>query len=256
MRRSARLHRLVPAPVGECRVLEIGCAAGGNLIPMAAALPRSRFLGIDFSAVQVRVGTADVAALGLANVELKQVGPARFWRRIRRVRLHHRARRLFVGTGRRAGKAARRLLAAVGARRHRLRQLQHPPRLEHARNRARRDALSHAPVSGRSHPRATSPRHPGLPGGGDRGRSVALRADAAFRGRAAAPQTRLLRPARSSRGIQRSAFFSSVRRTRGAPRPRLPRRSGIPHDADRRPAGTGRTVRSTGWPRRSWNASS
>ena len=69
----ARLHRLVPAPVGDCRVLEIGCAAGGNLIPMAAALPRSRFLGIDFSAVQVSEGIADVAALGLANIELKQV---------------------------------------------------------------------------------------------------------------------------------------------------------------------------------------
>src|SRR6476469_8149019 len=68
----ARLHRLVPAPVGECRVLEIGCAAGGNLIPMAAALPRSRFLGIDFSAVPVREGAADIAALGLTNLELEQ----------------------------------------------------------------------------------------------------------------------------------------------------------------------------------------
>jgi cyclopropane fatty-acyl-phospholipid synthase-like methyltransferase len=68
----ARLHGLVPAPVGECRVLEIGCAAGGNLIPMAAALPRSRFLGIDFSAVQVREGAADVAALGLTNIALER----------------------------------------------------------------------------------------------------------------------------------------------------------------------------------------
>jgi len=68
----ARLHGLTPAPVGECRVLEIGCAAGGNLIPMAAALPRSRFLGIDFSAVQVREGAADIAALRLANIELEQ----------------------------------------------------------------------------------------------------------------------------------------------------------------------------------------
>jgi cyclopropane fatty-acyl-phospholipid synthase-like methyltransferase/methyltransferase-like protein len=68
----ARLHHLAPAAVGQCRVLEIGCAAGGNLIPMAAALPRSRFVGIDFSAVQVRQGAADVAALGLANIELKQ----------------------------------------------------------------------------------------------------------------------------------------------------------------------------------------
>jgi cyclopropane fatty-acyl-phospholipid synthase-like methyltransferase len=69
----ARLHGLISAPVGECRVLEIGCAAGGNLIPMAAALPRSRFLGIDFSAVQVREGAADIAALDLANIELEQV---------------------------------------------------------------------------------------------------------------------------------------------------------------------------------------
>jgi cyclopropane fatty-acyl-phospholipid synthase-like methyltransferase/methyltransferase-like protein len=67
-----RLHGLAPAPVGECRVLEIGCAGGGNLIPMAAGLPRSRFLGIDFSAVQVRQGAADVAALGLPNIELAQ----------------------------------------------------------------------------------------------------------------------------------------------------------------------------------------
>ncbi len=67
-----RLHGLSPAPVGECRVLEIGCAAGGNLIPMAGALPQSRFVGIDFSAVQVRQGAADVAALGLSNIELAQ----------------------------------------------------------------------------------------------------------------------------------------------------------------------------------------
>ena len=40
---------------------------------MAAASPRSRFLGIDFSAVQVSEGIADVARLGLANIELKQV---------------------------------------------------------------------------------------------------------------------------------------------------------------------------------------
>jgi SAM-dependent methyltransferase len=67
-----RLLGLAPTPIGECRVLEIGCASGGNLIPMAAALPRSRFVGLDFSAVQVRQGAADIAALDLSNVELLQ----------------------------------------------------------------------------------------------------------------------------------------------------------------------------------------
>ena len=29
----ARLHGLVTPPVTSCRVLELGCAAGGNIIP-------------------------------------------------------------------------------------------------------------------------------------------------------------------------------------------------------------------------------
>ncbi|MGH8852417.1 MAG: hypothetical protein ACREYD_15615 [Casimicrobiaceae bacterium] len=40
------------ADVGRCRLLEIGCAAGGNLIPLAASLPDSTFVGIDLSPVQ------------------------------------------------------------------------------------------------------------------------------------------------------------------------------------------------------------
>src|SRR5262249_10589850 len=35
----ATLFGMRPAPVDRCRVLELGCAAGGNLIPMALALP-------------------------------------------------------------------------------------------------------------------------------------------------------------------------------------------------------------------------
>ena len=67
-----RLLGLSPPAVDECRVLEIGCASGGNLIPMATASPRSRFVGIDLSAVQVRQGAADIAGLGLGNIELVQ----------------------------------------------------------------------------------------------------------------------------------------------------------------------------------------
>ena len=58
-----------PRPAA-CRVLELGCAAGSNLLPMALTLPDARFVGIDLSPVQVEMGRADIAALGLANVEL------------------------------------------------------------------------------------------------------------------------------------------------------------------------------------------
>ncbi|HVN33656.1 MAG TPA: class I SAM-dependent methyltransferase [Casimicrobiaceae bacterium] len=64
------LFGMEPARVEACRVLELGCASGGNLLPMAASLPGSRFVGVDFSPVQIARGAADVEALGLANVEL------------------------------------------------------------------------------------------------------------------------------------------------------------------------------------------
>ncbi len=39
----ATLFGMSPPPADECRVLELGCGSGGNLIPMACALPRSSF---------------------------------------------------------------------------------------------------------------------------------------------------------------------------------------------------------------------
>jgi SAM-dependent methyltransferase len=80
MRLVAHLFHLAPAPapVEACRVLEIGCAAGGNLIPMAEALPESRFLGIDLAASSIDEGRAAVAALGLGNIELRAQDLAAF----------------------------------------------------------------------------------------------------------------------------------------------------------------------------------
>ena len=46
----ATLFGMHPAPVAHCRVLEIGCGDGGNLMPMAYFLPDSRFLGVDLAA--------------------------------------------------------------------------------------------------------------------------------------------------------------------------------------------------------------
>lgn len=64
------LFGLKAPALDNCRVLELGCAAGGNLIPMALALPQAQFVGVDLSAVQVAQGQALIADLGLTNVRL------------------------------------------------------------------------------------------------------------------------------------------------------------------------------------------
>ena len=59
-----------PAPPAQCRVLEVGCNDGANLIPMAASLPGSTFVGCDLSAVAIAAGKATLAATGISNVTL------------------------------------------------------------------------------------------------------------------------------------------------------------------------------------------
>ena len=68
----ATLLGLKPPPAENCRVLEIGCAAGSNLIPMAEELPHSTFVGIDLSQIQIDDGRKAIAELGLTNIELRQ----------------------------------------------------------------------------------------------------------------------------------------------------------------------------------------
>ncbi|WP_085317052.1 class I SAM-dependent methyltransferase [Derxia lacustris] len=67
----ARVFGLNPPELARCRVLELGCAAGGNLIPMAVALPEAQFVGVDLSLRQVEEGQAAIRALGLANVRIE-----------------------------------------------------------------------------------------------------------------------------------------------------------------------------------------
>ena len=69
---NARMLGLNPAPVERCRVLELGCGAGGNLIPMAYGLPEARFLGIELAARPVEIGRKLAATLGLSNIELRE----------------------------------------------------------------------------------------------------------------------------------------------------------------------------------------
>lgn len=67
----ATLFGLEPVPLDRCRVLELGCAAAGNLIAMAVTMPHAQFVGIDLSERQIADGRATVGALGLPNVDLR-----------------------------------------------------------------------------------------------------------------------------------------------------------------------------------------
>jgi len=66
----AILHGLRPAPVERCRVLEIACNDGGNLIPMAYGLPHSEFVGFDLAPSPIQRGQKRVDSLGLTNIQL------------------------------------------------------------------------------------------------------------------------------------------------------------------------------------------
>jgi methyltransferase-like protein/SAM-dependent methyltransferase len=66
----AALFGMRAADVARARILELGCASGGNLIALAEGLPGATCLGIDGSRRQVEAGRETIAALGLANVEI------------------------------------------------------------------------------------------------------------------------------------------------------------------------------------------
>ncbi len=66
-----RLFGLSPAPVTRCRVLELGCASGGNLIPMAYNLPESEFVGVDLSMRQVEMGRRMIQDIGIQNIRIE-----------------------------------------------------------------------------------------------------------------------------------------------------------------------------------------
>ncbi len=66
----AALFGVSTEPVEQCRVLELGCGDGMNLIAQAYTLPESEFVGVDLSATAIERGQAAVSALSLRNVNL------------------------------------------------------------------------------------------------------------------------------------------------------------------------------------------
>ena len=64
------LSGLHTVPVESCRVLELGCGEGGNLITLADRFPGSRFVGIDLSGASIARGQQTIDTLGLQNISL------------------------------------------------------------------------------------------------------------------------------------------------------------------------------------------
>jgi methyltransferase-like protein/2-polyprenyl-3-methyl-5-hydroxy-6-metoxy-1,4-benzoquinol methylase len=67
----AALLGVKTAPIEHCRVLEIACGAGTNLLSMAYGLPGSEFLGVDVAASPIATGCRMVADLELSNIRFE-----------------------------------------------------------------------------------------------------------------------------------------------------------------------------------------
>src|SRR5690348_7940834 len=63
---------IASAPATGCRVLELGCGDGSNLIPLAFYLPDSTCVGVDLARTPIAAGCARIARLELRNIELRQ----------------------------------------------------------------------------------------------------------------------------------------------------------------------------------------
>lgn len=70
---AAQLYGMDSAPVESCRVLELGCGNGSNLIWQAYGLPDSEFVGIDLSQKHIEKASAWAADLGLKNLKFRQM---------------------------------------------------------------------------------------------------------------------------------------------------------------------------------------
>lgn len=65
----ATFHGMTPAAPEKCRVLELGCGDGTNLLSFAHILPESKFVGVDLSRVHIDLANRGAGELGLNNLE-------------------------------------------------------------------------------------------------------------------------------------------------------------------------------------------
>ena len=72
----ARLFGVTPPEIRACRVLEIGCGEGANLVNMALDLPESQFVGIDIAQMAIARATDLARHAKVENVVFRQTDVA------------------------------------------------------------------------------------------------------------------------------------------------------------------------------------
>ena len=113
---TARMFGLEPPPIATARVLELGCASGGNLIPMAFNLPDGEFVGIDLSRRHVDTALSTIACAEDAQHSHRPRFYSGHRRELGSLRLHHLPRRVLVGRAARAGRHPDGLRATIWSR--------------------------------------------------------------------------------------------------------------------------------------------
>ncbi len=68
---AGKYYGMQPADPRRCRVLELGCGSGTNLLLHGYDFPESEFVGIDLSEQAIKVGIGNAKEMGLSNVELR-----------------------------------------------------------------------------------------------------------------------------------------------------------------------------------------
>lgn len=70
---TAKLRGLDTPDARRCRVLDLGCATGGNLLAMALAFPGSSFVGVDLSPRQIAAARMTARELRIDNVRFESM---------------------------------------------------------------------------------------------------------------------------------------------------------------------------------------
>ncbi|WP_439271282.1 methyltransferase regulatory domain-containing protein [Pseudochrobactrum sp. HB0163] len=72
MEAVAHIFGLTTPKIATARVLELGCASGGNLLPFAARYPNARAVGVDISKVHIGQANDMLKRTGLKNIRFEQ----------------------------------------------------------------------------------------------------------------------------------------------------------------------------------------